>query len=108
MVAVEAEIEPQKKRTTLAELFMEDRDEDGDTWHDKKFKNPNIDDEEVKHHKQNGSKLSRKFSFVKKKLVMSKSKVEEKESRPIKKVHQVISFFFFLNSKFMNMLHVPL
>ncbi|CAH8266195.1 unnamed protein product [Arabidopsis lyrata] len=92
-VGAEAEIEPQKKRTTLAELFMEDHevhDEGYDTWHGKQPKNPNLDGEEVKYYKQNGSKLSKKFSFVKKKLVMSKSKDEEKDLRPIKKMRQMI------------------
>ncbi|XP_010506678.1 PREDICTED: uncharacterized protein LOC104783245 isoform X2 [Camelina sativa] len=89
-VAVEAEIVPQKKRTTLAELFMEDRDKDDDQGQGKKSKNPNLVDEEVKYPKQNGSKLSRKFSLVKKKLVMSKSKDKEKDSPPIKRMHQMI------------------
>ncbi|CAE6054108.1 unnamed protein product [Arabidopsis arenosa] len=92
-VAAEAEIEPQKKRTTLAELFMEDHevhDEGYDTWHGKQPKNPNLDGVEVKYYKQNGSKLSKKFSFVKKKLAMSKSKDEEKDLRPIKKMRQMI------------------
>ncbi|KAG2290523.1 hypothetical protein Bca52824_050127 [Brassica carinata] len=86
--AVEAEVEPEKKRTTLAELFMEDRNEDNDMKHDKKKpKNPNldVDGEEVKYHKQNGSRLTSKFSFAKK-MNISKSKDKE-ESRPIKKVH---------------------
>ncbi|CAA7044349.1 unnamed protein product [Microthlaspi erraticum] len=88
---VEAELEPQKKRTTLADLFMEDRDEDDDKWHSKKKpKNPNLDDHEVKYHKRKGSKLNSKFSFRKKKMVMSKSKDKEEEPRPIKKVHQMI------------------
>ncbi|VVB03528.1 unnamed protein product [Arabis nemorensis] len=88
-VAVQAEIEPQKKRTTLAELFMEDEDEGDNTWHDKKPKNPKLDhdDHEVK---QNRSKLSTKFLFAKKKMIMSKSKDKEKDSRPIKKVQQMI------------------
>ncbi|KAL1200272.1 Protein TILLER ANGLE CONTROL 1 [Cardamine amara subsp. amara] len=90
VAAVEAEIEPQKKRTTLAELFMEDPDENEDTWRGKKPMNPNLDDEEIKYNKQNESKLSKKFSFAKKKLIMSKSKDEEKGSRPIKKMHQMI------------------
>ncbi|XP_010518342.1 PREDICTED: uncharacterized protein LOC104793642 isoform X1 [Camelina sativa] len=89
-VAVEAEIVPEKKRTTLAELFMEDRDKDDDQGQGKKSKNPNLVDEEVKYPKQNGSKLSRKFSLVKKKLVMSKSKDKEKDSPPIKRMHQMI------------------
>ncbi|AEC10734.1 NAD-dependent protein deacetylase HST1-like protein [Arabidopsis thaliana] len=88
--AAEAEIEPQKKRTTLAELFMEDHDKGYDTWHCKKPNNPNLDGEEVKYYKQNGSKLSKRFSFVKKKLVMSKSKEEENDLRPIKKMRQMI------------------
>ncbi|EOA26405.1 hypothetical protein CARUB_v10023812mg [Capsella rubella] len=89
-LVVENEIEPQKKRTTLAELFMEDRDKEVNKWEGKKSKSPNLDEEEVKYHKPNGSKLSRKFSLVKKKMVMSKSKDEEKDSRPIKKMHQMI------------------
>uniref|UniRef100_A0A1J3E1Q3 Protein TILLER ANGLE CONTROL 1 n=1 Tax=Noccaea caerulescens TaxID=107243 RepID=A0A1J3E1Q3_NOCCA len=88
---IAAELEPQKKRTTLAELFMEDRDEDDDKWHGKKKpKNPNLDDQEAKYHKRKGSKLNSKFSFTKKKMVMSKSKDKEEEPRPIKKVHQMI------------------
>lgn len=89
--AVEAELVPQnKKRTTLAELFMEDRDEDDDKWHGKKKpKNPNLDDQEAKYHKRKGSKLNSKFSFTKKKMVMSKSKDKEEEPRQINKVHQV-------------------
>ncbi|CAH8387026.1 unnamed protein product [Eruca vesicaria subsp. sativa] len=96
--AVEAEAEPEKKRTTLAELFMEDRDQNDNMKHDKKKpKNPNfdVDGEEVKYHKQNGSKLTSKFSFAKK--IKSKEKVEDScpikkvhDSRPIKKVHQMI------------------
>lgn len=84
-VAVHAEIEPQKKRTTLAELFMEDEDERNNTWHGKKPKNPKLDHDV----KQNKSKLSTKFLFAKKKMIMSKSKDKEKDSRPIKKVQQV-------------------
>lgn len=73
---------------------MEERDEgDDDTWHGKKPKNPKLDhDQEAKCYKQNRSKLSTKFSFAKKKLIMSKSKEKDKDSRPIKKVHQVINF----------------
>ncbi|KFK37427.1 hypothetical protein AALP_AA4G255700 [Arabis alpina] len=85
-VTVAAEMEPQKKRTTLAELF--DQDEGDDTWLGKKPKNPNLD--HVKTYKQNKSKLSTKFLFAKKKTNMSKSKDKEKDSRPIKKVQQMI------------------
>lgn len=84
---VSAEVEPEKKRTTLAELFMED----DDMKHDKKKpKNPNFDvdgHEEVKYHKQNGSKLTSKFSFAKKMNISKSKDKEEEESRPIKKVH---------------------
>lgn len=101
VAAVEAEVDPEKKRTTLAELFMEDQDHD--TKHDKeKQKNPNlnVDGQKVKYHKQNGSKLCSKFTFAKR-MVTSKSKDKEQDSRPtkkvhdsrpIKKVHQVIFF----------------
>ncbi|KAJ0258182.1 Protein TILLER ANGLE CONTROL 1 [Hirschfeldia incana] len=90
VAAVEAEVEPEKKRTTLAELFMEDQEDD--TKHDKKKpKNPNlnVDGQKVKYHKQNGSKLCSKLSFAKK-MVISKSKDKEQDSRPIKKVHEMI------------------
>ncbi|ESQ39309.1 hypothetical protein EUTSA_v10001576mg [Eutrema salsugineum] len=90
---VESEMAPEKKRTTLAELFMEDLDEVDDMWHGKKTpKNPNldVDGQEVKYYKQNGWKLTSRFSFAKKKMVTSKSKDKEGDSRPIKKVHQMI------------------
>ncbi|XP_013633756.1 PREDICTED: uncharacterized protein LOC106339479 isoform X1 [Brassica oleracea var. oleracea] len=100
VAAAEAEVEPEKKRTTLAELFMEDRVKDDDTKHDKKKpknRNLDVDGQEVKYHKQNGSKLSSKFSFAKK-MIISKPKdkedsrpiKKEHDSRPIKKVHQMI------------------
>lgn len=103
MAAAEAEVEPEKKRTTLAELFMEDRVKDDDTKHDKKKpknRNLDVDGQEVKYHKQNGSKLSSKFSFAKK-MIISKPKdkedsrpiKKEHDSRPIKKVHQVNILF---------------
>ncbi|CAN7103015.1 unnamed protein product [Brassica rapa subsp. narinosa] len=98
--AAETEVEPEKKRTTLAELFMEDRVKDDDTKHDKKKpknRNLDVDGQEIKYHKQNGSKLPSKLSFAKK-MIITKSKdtedsrpiKNEHDSRPIKKVHQMI------------------
>ncbi|CAH2057720.1 unnamed protein product [Thlaspi arvense] len=86
VAAVEAEVEPEKKRITLAELFIE---EDGTCPGKKKPKNPNlnVDGQEVKYYKQDGSKLTSKLSFAKKKMINSKSKDKEEDSRPVKKVH---------------------
>ncbi|KAL0844998.1 hypothetical protein Bca101_018244 [Brassica carinata] len=81
---MEAKVESEKKRTTLAELFMEDEDK----WNGKKKpKNPNLDGREIKYYKQNGTKLTSKFSFATKKMIIPKSKDKEEDSRPIKKVH---------------------
>ncbi|KAF8091720.1 hypothetical protein N665_0437s0008 [Sinapis alba] len=76
------------KRTTLAELFMEDEDK----WHGKKKpKNRNLDvDGQENRYKQNVSKLTSKFSFANKKMIIPKSKDKEEDSRPIKKMHQMI------------------
>ncbi|XP_010523827.1 PREDICTED: uncharacterized protein LOC104802086 isoform X2 [Tarenaya hassleriana] len=69
-----------KRRTTLAELFMED----GDT-HFKKCLNPLEIESSYGKYKLDGSKLSR-LSFAKK----IASRAKDHDSRPIKKLHQMM------------------